>query len=144
MTSTDQELLKAVEKLATDKNDPDFKHWAEQELQQEKHLRILASGKTGSGKSTLLNGIVGSKFVVGESLKPETKTVDAHEYRMGNLKVTAWESPGLQDGTLHEEAYLKDIAEKKRQLVELTFCFIVYGWMKHSQTCIFILQLCGN
>ena len=111
MTSS-QKLLEAIENLEIAKNDPEFKCWAEQELQQDKHLRILTSGKTGSGKSTLLNGIVGSKFVVGHSLKPETKTVNAHEYSLGNLKVTAWDSPGLQDGTIDEQAYIKDIIEK--------------------------------
>ena len=107
------ELMKAVDKVATDKNDPNFKRWVEEVLQQDKHLRILASGKAGSGKSTLLNGILGHKyFVEGHSLKPETKAVDEHEFDIGSLKITAWDSPGLQDGTIHEEAYLKDIAEK--------------------------------
>ena len=106
-------LMEAVDKVATDKNDPDFKRWVEEVLQEDKHLRILASGKAGSGKSTLLNGILGHKhFVEGHSLKPETKAVDEHEFDIGSLKITAWDSPGLQDGTIHEEAYLKDIAEK--------------------------------
>ena len=112
MTSSSQKLLQAVENLEIIKSNPDFKCWAEQELQRNKRLRILASGKTGSGKSTLLNGIVGSKFVEGHGLKPETKTVDAHEYKIGDLKVTAWDSPGLQDDTINEEDYLKDIVEK--------------------------------
>ena len=114
MTSYIQKLLKAAVNLKIAQNDTDFTRWAEKELHvhKEKHLKILVCGKTGSEKSTLFNGIVGSKFDESHDLKPETKTVATHERTMENMKITVWDSPGLQDGTTHEEAYFKDIAEK--------------------------------
>ena len=75
-----------------------------EKLKGSETLKILATGKTGSGKSTLLNGLIGSKFVVDHSLKAQTAFVEKYEYKMGNLKVIVWDSPGLQDKT-NDNAY---------------------------------------
>ena len=105
-TSKDEMLMEAVEKIAKDENDSGFKQWVEQKLEGSGTLKILSTGKTGSGKSTLLNGLVGSEFVVGHKLDAQTAGVEKHSHQIGNLKVIAWDSPGLQDKT-NEEDYLK-------------------------------------
>lgn len=120
--SKEEMLLEVVEKIEKDKCDHGFKQWVEEKLKGSETLKILATGKTGSGKSTLLNGLVGSKFVVGHSLKAQTAFVEKYEYKMGNLKVIVWDSPGLQDKT-NDDTYLKDMVEttKKEGGVDLLF-----------------------
>lgn len=119
-------VMKAVEKIAKDENDHDFKQWVEQKLQRSETLKIFSTGKTGSGKSTLLNGLVRSKFEVGHSLDAQTTGIEKHEHTIGNLKVIAWDSPGLQDKQSdHEEDYLKgtmDEMEKEGGIDLLFYC----------------------
>ena len=112
--SKDEMLMEAVEKIAKDENDRGFKQWVEHKLKGSETLKILSTGKTGSGKSTLLNGLVGSKFVVGHSLDAQTAYVEKHVNTIDNLKVIAWDSPGLQDKT-NEEDYLKGMVEETKR-----------------------------
>ena len=122
--SNDEMLIEAVEKIA--ENDSEFKQWVEQKLKGTETLQIFSTGKTGCGKSTLLNGLVGSDFIVGHKLTPETRHAKKHEHMIGNLKVIVWDSPGLQDKIPDdEEGYLKrtrDEIEKEGGIDLLFYC----------------------
>ena len=76
------------------------------------------TGKTGSGKSTPINGILGlnvegvRQAEEGHDLNPCTTTVEAYYANKGEIDVTVWDSPGLQDGRKNERKYLKQMKEK--------------------------------
>ena len=83
-----------------------------------KAINILVTGKAGSGKSTLINGILGVKIngekqaKEGCDIYPCTTTLKAYQAKKGNIVVTVWESPGLQNGTGNDKEYLKQMKEK--------------------------------
>ena len=82
-------------------------------LSKPKEIRIIVSGKTGAGKSTLLNGFVGTEvFKPGDDLEPETKVVSHSKTTINGTSVTAFDCPGLQDGTDNENKYLQDLLKQ--------------------------------
>ena len=82
-------------------------------------IRILITGKTGTGKSALINGIIGTNASKeGGRLNPMTSKVEEYKRTVHSVKMLVYDSPGLQDGTKNEKAYLLDM-EKKCKEVDL-------------------------
>ena len=82
-------------------------------------IRILITGKTGTGKSALINGIIGTNASKeGGLLNPTTSKVEEYKRSARGVKMLVYDSPGLQDGTKNEKAYLLDM-EKKCKGVDL-------------------------
>lgn len=82
-------------------------------------IHILITGKTGTGKSALINGIIGTNASKeGGSLNPTTSKVEEYRRTARGVKMLVYDSPGLQDGTKSEKAYLLDM-EKKCKGIDL-------------------------
>ena len=114
-----------------------FRLWRSQSLQ----IRILAAGKTGSGKSSLINGILKKQVTIeGGNLTSETGQVTPYTSRVtvedspevgavgqiahvtttiNRIKVTVWDTPGLNDPSTNEEETLSSIRENCRDQVDL-------------------------
>ena len=84
-----------------------------------KSIRILVTGKTGTGKSALINGIIGVNVSKeGGLLNPTTFEVEKYNRTARGVRMLVYDSPGLQDGTENEKAYLLDM-EKQCKKVDL-------------------------
>ena len=78
-----------------------------------KSASILVTGKTGAGKSSLINGIVGQEVAKeGHTLDRGTTKVESFDCEYHDVKITVWDSPGLQDGLDRETEYIKDMQSK--------------------------------
>lgn len=78
-----------------------------------REICILITGKTGTGKSTLINGIIGRNVTeVGYKLNPTTSKVAEFNRTTRGVRMRVYDSPGLQDGTNNETAYIQDIVKK--------------------------------
>lgn len=97
-------------------NAEELRNW----LKEKEELRIVAMGKTGVGKSTLLNGFVGVKvFDEGDEFDPVTLKVQQHQIEAKGIKITCWDSPGLQDGSGNEDTYLQDLQKMTKGDIDL-------------------------
>jgi GTPase SAR1 family protein len=87
---------------------------------QSNSINILLSGKSGTGKSSLVNSLLGKEVaMVGKTLNPETTEVTSYTDVIRGIKVTVWDSPGLQDGLKREAEYLADIRKKCKDDIDL-------------------------
>jgi energy-coupling factor transporter ATP-binding protein EcfA2 len=83
-------------------------------------VSVFVTGKTGTGKSTLVNGILGTVICKeGHTLKPETTQVKSFQLTENGIKVSVWDSPGLQDGTTEESKYLDNIRRNCKGNIDL-------------------------
>ena len=115
-----EQVIDLVDKqLLTPKEKEEIKKW----VRDSKSIDVLVTGKTGAGKSSLLNYLLGSKiFKESESRsKPCTCTVESKEVEKNGIKIRAWDSPGLQDGTGGEE-YLEDLRQKCKSVDLMLYC----------------------
>ena len=86
-------------------------------------VKIFITGKTGVGKSSLVNALVGDKVAKeGDTLDPQSAKVTSYEKSISDVKVTVWDSPGLQDGTSREEEYLADMEENCKDVDLCVYC----------------------
>lgn len=93
----------------------DQREWIRSFLAKDTSLNILFVGPTGSGKSSTINALFDiDSAKVGTSAYPQTK--ELLSYTKGEL--TIWDSPGLGDGVLEDEAHAKKIRQKLLELDE--------------------------
>ena len=87
---------------------------------QAKSINILMTGKTDSGKSTLINGILGLKISCKTAVTSSSVAEDSsdcmtkvaatkYQVKKGEVDVTVWDSPGLQDGIENQDEYLQQM-----------------------------------
>ena len=99
-----------------------------------RNLRILVTGRMGAGKSALVNSIVGEYVAEeGDSAKGETKKVTPYEKKIGDIVITIYDSPGLQDGVEDKEKYLKELEEKCSGVDLNLYCVRMTDGMRPSE-----------
>ena len=88
-------------------------------------IKFLVCGKTGVGKSTLINSLIGKEiFEVGvpadNNLGPTTKEVE--DFVWNKLKISIYDSPGLQDANDKNRIYVEAMYEKCRGVDLFLYC----------------------
>ena len=100
-------------------------------------LRILVTGRTGAGKSALVNSIVGEDVAEeGDLPRGQTTEVTKYEKKVGDVTVTIYDSPGLQDvisDKTIEEQYLKDLEKNCREVDLNLYCIKMNDRMRPSE-----------
>jgi len=117
-------LTGALDKIDFDKLDLDNSEVFRSVLQSSNKISILIVGKTGTGKSSLVNGLIGKKVAdegVGLSTSGITQQVNAFHTRVKDVKITIFDSPGLQDGSGMEDTYLEEMKMKCRNFDLMIF-----------------------
>lgn len=89
-------------------------------------LRILVVGRAGHGKSALINSIIDRKQQVSEesaSIKGCTpEVIDFSIVSSTKYPVTLFDSPGLQNITGNEEAFIQSMQNKCKELDLVLYC----------------------
>lgn len=108
------------------KSDPEMMKelWFQEMWDSSSSLDILMTGKTGSGKSTLVNGLVGEKVIETKENKLSHDTTDVTGYNreVHGVQIRIWDSPGLQDRTQNEAAYIAQMKEKCHSVDVVMYC----------------------
>lgn len=84
-------------------------------VQDARELKILIIGKTGTGKSTLVNGLIGAEVAevyFGLATRGVSSSVQPYQKQINNVDITVFDSPGLQDGSDSDDAYLEELHDK--------------------------------
>ena len=87
-------------------------------------ISILVTGRSHAGKSALINEIVGQKVAnEGDTLVKGTDKVQGYAFKYTglDLRITLWDSPGLQDGLCGDQKYLSDMLSHGCVDADLTF-----------------------
>ena len=104
-----------------------------EEVVQNPQLKILLCGRTGVGKSSLVNSLLGQEVcevsvapgLPGGSLKPCTMAVTPYTVDtvdLGGVRVTVFDSPGLQDGTGNEIEYVDKMYNDCKDVDLVLYC----------------------
>ena len=91
-------------------------------IKKAKQIKFIIIGQTGIGKSTLINGLIGAevaKVEGGFTTEGVTRKVESYSRKIGELKILAYDSPGLEDGSGNEKTYLEEIYKTCRQGMDL-------------------------
>ena len=90
---------------------------------------VLMCGKTGVGKSSLINSLTGweAQREVNDPAETGnfgagTTTVDPTLINLSGVLLRVWDSPGLQDNSVHEEDYLEEMYEKCKDVNIVLYC----------------------
>lgn len=109
-------------------NEKQFCDQVQQYISDNGKLSIFIVGNLGSGKSTLVNSLLGwNAAAPGYSLEAVTTDVDNFDglVRMlrpiGNVSVTIWDSPGLQDPD-SRGCILRNIEDKCKDVDLVVYC----------------------
>ncbi len=113
-----EKAIDTVEELTPEEKE-NIKKW----IRNGNSIAILVTGKTGAGKSSVLNYILGKTiFDVGKKKDaPCTSEVHCKTSVKNGIKIFAWDSPGLQDGT-GDEKYLEDMKKKCTEIDLMLYC----------------------
>ena len=87
-------------------------------IRKAKELNFIVIGHTGIGKSTLINGLIGeevAKVEEGLTTSGVTTKVQPYSRKIDEIKVVVYDSPGLEDGSGKDKAYLEAIYKTCQQ-----------------------------
>ena len=114
------------------------------------HLKFLVCGKTGVGKSSLINSFVGREVCKvndpgcpNGSFDPGTTNVSETLVKIGEITVTFYDSPGLQDCTNDEEKYLQDMYGKCKDVDLVLYCMEMTA-TRYTPADVQSIKLVGN
>jgi energy-coupling factor transporter ATP-binding protein EcfA2 len=98
-------------------------HKLDKWIDESKSVNIFITGKTGTGKTSLVNSLVGTMVSQeGRSLDPGTTNASRYRYKLGEITVNVWDTPGLQDGTGQEAEYVRDIIRRWKKIDLFIYC----------------------